>query len=122
MMGAICREPAIKISNLHKAYDGANDGCELHFGTSRQHETRNKRSKSHDRSLLEQGPAHRAGEVRFRVTKGTFVGDKTGSVGHDETLRLNLGWFWHYDRPNRVPVGMDGLSREVSDTRLPFKK
>jgi hypothetical protein len=71
---------------------------------------------------LEQGPAHRAGEVRFRVTKGTFVGDKTGSVGHDETLRLNLGWFWHYDRPNRVPVGMDGLSREVSDTRLPFKK
>jgi hypothetical protein len=90
-MGPIHREPAIKISNLHKAYDGANDGCELHFGTSRQHETRNKRSKNHHRPLLEQGPAHRTGEIRFRLTKGTIVGDQTGSVGHDETLRVNLG-------------------------------
>ena len=31
----------------------ADDGCKLHFGTSRQHETRNKRSKSHDRAVLE---------------------------------------------------------------------
>ena len=69
----------------------ADDGCELHFGTSRQHETRNKRSKNHDRAVLEQGPAHCAGEIRFRLTKGTFVGDQTGSVGHDETLCLNLG-------------------------------
>jgi hypothetical protein len=68
----------------------ADDGCELHLGTSRQYETRNKRSKNHHRAVLEQGPAHCAGEIGFRFTKGTFVADQTGSVGHDETMRLNL--------------------------------
>jgi serine/threonine protein kinase len=33
----------------------------------------------------------RLNEIRFRLTKGTIVGDQTGSVGHDETLRVNLG-------------------------------
>jgi len=55
------------------------------------HETRNKRSTSHDRPVLEQEPAHRAGEIRFRLTKGAFVGNQTGSVGNDKTLCLNLG-------------------------------
>jgi hypothetical protein len=39
---------------------------------------------------LEQEPAHPAGEIRFRFRKRPFVGDKTGSVRHAETLRLNL--------------------------------
>jgi hypothetical protein len=80
------------LARLKSTGGHADDGCELHFGTSRQHETRNKRSQSHDCSLLEQGPAHRTGEIRFRLTKGTFVGDQTGSIGHDETLCLNPGW------------------------------
>jgi hypothetical protein len=78
-------------SRLKSTGGQADDGCELHFGTSRQHETRNTRSENHHRALLEQEPVHRAGEIRFRLTKGTFVGDQTGSVGHDETLCLNLG-------------------------------
>ena len=73
------REKRLSRPSCLKSTGGqADDGCELHFGTSRPNETRNKRSKSHDRSLLEQGPAHRAGEIRFRLRKGMFVGDQTG--------------------------------------------
>ena len=78
-----------RTSRLKSTGGQADDGYELHFGTSRQHETRNKRSKNHYRSLLEQGPAQRAGEIGFRLTKGTFVGDQTGSVGHDVTPCFN---------------------------------
>jgi hypothetical protein len=40
-----------------------------------------------------------AGEIRFRLTKGTFVGDQAGSVRHAETLRLNLSGF-----PSQRPI------------------
>jgi hypothetical protein len=64
------------------------DGCESHFGTSQQDETGNKRPTSHDRTVLEQEPAYRAGQIRFRPTERPFVGNQTGTIGHDETLCL----------------------------------
>ncbi len=91
-----CRPNAKKrlprTSRLKSTGGQADDGCELHLGTSRQHETRNKRSKNHYRSLLEQGPAQRAGEIVVSaLRKETFVGESNGSIGHGETLCLNPG-------------------------------
>ena len=85
-------------SRLKLTGDQGDDGCESHFGTSQQHETRNKRSTSHDRPVLEQEPAYRAGQIRFRFRKRTIVGDQTGTVGHDETLCLKSRLVRHYDR------------------------
>jgi ribosomal protein S5 len=39
---------------------------------------------------LEQESAHGAGKIRFRLRKGTVVGDQTGTVGLNEKSGLNL--------------------------------